>query len=209
MRVLIADDHAIVRQGLRQVLQTISDITQIGEASNANDVLTQTRTQKWDLVMLDLTLPDKNGLEVLKDLKRESPNMPVLVLSMLPEDQFGVSVLKAGASGYLTKESAPEELSSAIHKVLRGGKYISPTLAEHLAFDLGPGIEQPLHKLLSDREFQVLCLIASGKTNAQIADHLSISVKTVSTYRTRILEKMKMRNNAELTNYAFRHKLVH
>ncbi|HEX4946472.1 MAG TPA: response regulator transcription factor [Blastocatellia bacterium] len=209
MRVLIADDHAIVRHGLKQILQAIPSITQIGEAKDGHEALTQARAQTWDLVMLDLTLPDKNGLEVLKQLKREAPQTPVLVLSMLPEDQYGVSVLKAGASGYLPKESAPEELAAAIHKVLRGGKYISLNLAEHLAFDFSPGTEQALHKTLSDREFQVLCLIASGKTNSQIAEYLAISVKTVSTYRTRILGKMKMQSNAELTNYAFRHKLVH
>ena len=207
-RVLIADDHAIVRHGLKQILQNLPDITYIGEAQDAHEALDQVRTQKWDLVMLDLTLPDKNGFEVLKDLKREAPQTPVLILSMLPEDQYGVSVLKAGAAGYLPKESAPDELVKAIHKVLRGGKYISLNLAEHMAFDLGPGVEQPRHKTLSEREFQVLCLIASGQTNGQIADQLTISIKTVSTYRTRILEKMRMRTNAELTNYAFRHKLV-
>lgn len=207
-QVLIVDDHAIVRRGLKQILQDVPDITNIGEAKDGKEVMEQVRAVAWDMVMLDLTLPDKNGIEVLKEIKREFPKTPVLVLSMLPEDQYGLSVLKAGASGYLAKESAPEELVAAIRKVLRGGKYISLNLAEHLAFDLGPGVEKPLHETLSEREFQVMCMLASGKTNSQVADQLAISVKTVSTYRARILEKMKMRTNAELTNYAIRHKLV-
>ncbi|MFN7926700.1 MAG: response regulator transcription factor [Blastocatellia bacterium] len=207
-QVLLADDHAIVRRGLKQILQDMPEITQIGEADTAQSVITQMRVQKWDLVMLDLTLPDKSGLEVLKELKREAPKMPVLVLSMLPEDQYGVSVLKAGAAGYLTKESAPEELVKAIRKVLRGGKYVSLTLAEQLAFSFNHDNEKPLHQTLSDREYQVMCLLASGKTSREIAEKLAISDKTVSTYRARILEKMKLKNNAELMNYAFRHKLV-
>ena len=206
--ILIADDHAVVRHGLRQLLAEIPGITHIGEAQNAKVVLDKAQAQPWDLIMLDLTLPDKNGIEVLKELKREFPRTPVLVLSMLPEDQYGVSVLKAGAAGYLPKESAPEELVTAVRKVLRGGKYISPNLAEHLAFDLGPGIEKPLHETLSDREYQVMRILTSGKTNREVANQLSISAKTVSTYRSRILEKMKLRTNAELMNYAFRHKLV-
>ena len=206
--ILIADDHAVVRHGLRQLLAEIPGITHIGEAQNAKEVLDKAQAQPWDLIMLDLTLPDKNGIEVLKELKREFPRTPVLVLSMLPEDQYGVSVLKAGAAGYLPKETAPEELVTAVRKVLRGGKYISPNLAEHLAFDLGPGIEKPLHETLSDREYQVMRILTSGKTNREVANLLSISAKTVSTYRSRILEKMKLRTNAELMNYAFRHKLV-
>jgi two-component system, NarL family, invasion response regulator UvrY len=207
-QILIVDDHAVVRHGLRQLLQGLPDITHIGEAQNAQEALQKARAQAWDLVMLDLTLPDKMGIEVLKELKRDCPKRPVLVLSMLPEDQYGVSVLKAGAAGYLPKESAPEELVTAVRKVLRGGKYVSLTLAEHLAFDLGPGVETPLHKTLSEREYQILCLLASGKTNSEVADQLALSPKTVSTYRSRILLKMKMRTNAELMNYSFRHKLV-
>lgn len=208
-QVLLVDDHAIVRRGLKQILQDIPDITHIGEAQDAQTVLAQVRAQHWDLIMLDLTLPDRSGIEVLRDLRREAPQTPVLVLSMLPEDQYGVSVLKAGASGYLTKESAPEELVLAIRKVLRGGKYISATLAEQLAFALGPSSEKPLHQTLSEREYQVLCLLAAGKTCREVADQLAISDKTVSTYRQRLLEKMRLRNNAELMSYAFRHHLVH
>ncbi len=206
--ILIADDHAVVRRGLRQLLEEIPGITHIGEAQDAKEVLAKAQAQPWDLIMLDLTLPDKNGIEVLKELKRAFPQTPVLVLSMLPEDQYGVGVLKAGAAGYLPKESAPEELITAVRKVLRGGKYISLNLAEHLAFDLGPGVEKPLHETLSDREYQVMHMLTSGKTNSEVADQLSISTKTVSTYRSRILVKMKLRTNAELMNYAFRHKLV-
>jgi len=207
-RILIVDDHAVVRHGLRQLLKEIPDVAHIGEAQNAKEVMGMVQGQTWDLIVLDLTLPDKIGIEVLKDLKRDSPQTPVLVMSMLPEDQYGMSVLKAGASGYLPKESAPEELVNAVRKVLRGGRYISLNLAEHLAFDLGPGVEKPLHETLSDREYQVMCLLASGKTNSEVADQLSLSTKTVSTYRSRVLIKMKLRTNAELMNYAFRNKLV-
>lgn len=208
-QILIADDHSIVRHGLKQLLRDLPGITHIGEAKDAHEVLLQARAQPWDLILLDLTLPDKNGVEVLKELKSDFPKTPVLVLSMLPEDQYAVSVLKAGAAGYLTKETASEELLTAVRKVLQGGRYISVKLAEYVAFDLGIGVERPLHQTLSEREYQVLYLIASGKTNLQIADQLSISVKTVSTYRARVLEKMKLKTNAELTNYAFRHKLIY
>lgn len=207
-RILIVDDHAVVRHGLRQLLKEIPNVAHIGEAQNAKEVMGMVQGQTWDLIVLDLTLPDKIGIEVLKDLKRDCPQTPVLVMSMLPEDQYGMSVLKAGASGYLPKESAPEELVNAVRKVLRGGRYISLNLAEHLAFDLGPGVEKPLHEMLSDREYQVMCLLASGKTNSEVADQLSLSTKTVSTYRSRVLIKMKLRTNAELMNYAFRNKLV-
>jgi two-component system, NarL family, invasion response regulator UvrY len=208
IRILVADDHAIVRHGLRQILTQAPEITQIGEAKNAEEISALLRTQQWEMVMLDLALPDKNGLEVLKDIKREHPKLPVLILSMHPEDLYALRVLKAGAAGYLTKESAPEELLIAIRKVLSGGRYISAQLAEQLVFDLGTDSNKPLHEALSDREYQVLCLIASGKTISQVADQLAISVKTASTYRTRILEKMKMRTNAELTHYGIQQKLV-
>lgn len=207
-RILIADDHAVVRHGLRQLLRAIPEVSHIGEAQNAKEVMALAQTEPWDLIVLDLTLPDKIGIEVLKDLKRDFPQTPVLVLSMLPEDQYGMSVLKAGAAGYLTKESAPEELVNAVQKVLRGGRYISAGLAEYLAFDLGTNHEKPLHETLSEREYEVMRLLASGKTNSEIADQLALSTKTVSTYRSRILIKMKMRTNAELMSYAFRHKIV-
>lgn len=208
IRILIADDHAIVRRGIRQILAEVPEITQIGEAQNAQEVSVLLRTQRWELVMLDIALPDKNGLEVLKDIKREYPKLPVLILSMHPEDLYALRLLKAGAVGYLTKESAPDELLTAIRKVLNGGRYISSQLAEQLVFDLNTDSDRPLHESLSDREYQVLCLIASGKTISEVADHLAISVKTASTYRARILEKMRMRTNAELTHYAIQEKLV-
>lgn len=208
IRILIADDHAIVRRGLKQILMEDPEFTDIGEAQNAQEVMAQVRAAPWDIVILDLTLPDKNGLEVLKEIKREKPQLPVLVLSMHPEDQYAVRVLKAGAAGYLTKDSAPEELVKAIRKVLKGGRYISLELAERLAFDIGTGYEKLPHENLSDREYQVMCIIASGKTISEVAEQLTISVKTASTYRTRILEKMKMKTSAELTYYAIHQNLV-
>lgn len=208
IRILIADDHAVVRRGLAQILAEAPEITSVGEAQNANEIMSLIRSQTFDLVILDLALPDKNGLEVLKDVKREHPKLPVLVLSMHPEDQYALRVLKAGAAGYLTKESAPEELITAIKKVLKGGRYISSQLAEQLVLDLGAGATKPIHDSLSDREYQIMCLIASGKTISEVADLLAISVKTASTYRTRILEKMQMKTNAELTHYAIQQKLV-
>jgi DNA-binding NarL/FixJ family response regulator len=159
-------------------------------------------------VLLDITMPNKSGLDVLKELHTESPRLPVLVLSMHPEDQYAVRVLRAGAAGYVTKESAPAKLVQAIKKVVRGGKYVSPTLAEKLVFDLGAETDKAPHEILSDREYQVLCMIASGKTVTNIADELSLSVKTISTYRVRILEKLKMNNNAEITRYAIKEGLV-
>ena len=179
-----------------------------GEACNAQEVLKNVREQNWDIVILDITMPDRSGLDVLKELKRERPKLPVLFLSIHPEDQYAVRVLKAGAAGYMTKESAPEELVKAIRKVLRGGKYISPSLAEKLAFDLETDSEKPLHETLSDREYQVMCMIASGKTVKEIAKKLYLSVKTISTHRARILGKMKMKTNAELTHYAIKNRLV-
>ncbi|MBS1810054.1 MAG: response regulator transcription factor [Acidobacteria bacterium] len=208
IRILIADDHAVVRRGLAQILAEAPEITSVGEAQNANEIMSLIRSQTFDLVILDLALPDKNGLEVLKDVKREHPKLPVLVLSMHPEDQYALRVLKAGAAGYLTKESAPEELITVIKKVLKGGRYISSQLAEQLVLDLGAGATKPIHDSLSDREYQIMCLIASGKTISEVADLLAISVKTASTYRTRILEKMQMKTNAELTHYAIQQKLV-
>lgn len=208
IKVLVVDDHAIVRQGLKLVLTDEFSLLEFGEACNSQEVLDQVDKQRWDIVVLDITMPGRNGLEVLKELKQIRPELPVLVLSMHPENQFAVRVLKAGAAGYMTKENAPDELVKAIKKVLAGGKYVSPSLAEKLAFDLETNMEKPFHEALSDREYQVMCMIASGKTVKQIAGELSLSVKTISTYRTRILEKMKMKNNAELTYYAIRNRLV-
>jgi DNA-binding NarL/FixJ family response regulator len=208
LKILIADDHPIVRQGLKQILSEESDMGVFGEAQNSQEVLELVQKQDWDIVILDINMPGRGGIDVLKELKHERPKLPVLMLSVHPEDQYAVRALKAHASGYMTKDSAPEELVKAIRKILRGGKYISSTLAEKLAFDLETETEKPLHETLSDREHQVLLMIASGKTVSEIAEELSLSVKTIDTYRARILEKMKMRTNAELTYYAIKNKLV-
>lgn len=208
IKILIADDHAIVRRGLKQILTETPDMVVAGEAHNGQELLEKMRSDQWDVIVLDISMPGRGGLDILKQLKSERPKLPVLMLTIHPEDQYAVRVLRAGASGYLTKESAPDHLVEAIRKVARGGKYISPHLAERLAFNLESISERPLHEALSDREFQVLRLIASGKTVKEIGEELSLSVKTISTYRTRILEKMKMKNNAEMTHYAIQQKLV-
>jgi len=208
VRVLIADDHAIVRRGLRETLvRELKDVV-CGEAENSQRVLAQVQSHNWDLVILDISMPGRSGVDVLKDLKRERPKLPVLVLSMYAEDQYGKRMLKAGASGYMNKESAPEELIKAIRKVLAGGRYVSPSLAEKLALDMSTKAEQLPHERLSDREFEVLRMIASGKTISQVAEELHLSVTTVSTYRARILEKMNMTTTAELIYYAVRSGLV-
>lgn len=208
IKVMIADDHAVVRQGLKQILSETSDMIVAGEARNGQEVLNQIRIGDWDVVVLDMTMPDQSGLDLLKQLKVERPKLPILVLSIHSEDQYAIRVLKAGASGYLTKESAPEALVIAIRKVATGGKYVSPYIAEKLVFNLDGGFGRPPHESLSDREHQVLCLIASGKTVKEIAMEMSLSVKTISTYRARILEKMKMKTNAELIHYGVRNRLV-
>jgi len=208
IRILIADDHAVVRRGLKHIVSEQPDMTVDGEAENARQVLDLVRTDKWDVIVLDINMPGRSGLEVLKELRREHPKLPVLVLSVHPEDQYGVRVLKAGAAGYLTKDSAPDELVQAIRKVHRGGKYVSASLAEVLAFELETETDRPRHKSLSDREYQVMTMIASGKTVGEIGKELSLSVKTISTYRARVLGKMKMRTNAELTHYAIKNQLL-
>lgn len=208
LRVLIADDHAVVRRGLRQVLADESDIKVIGEAQNSQELLTLARRNPCDLIVLDISMPGRNGLDALKELRKEFPKTAILVLSMYPEDQYAVQAFRAGASGYLTKESAPEELVLAIRKVVRGGRYVSATLAEKLALDLSANRNGALHETLSAREFQILCMIGSGKSVTAIADELALSVKTIGTYRARILEKMEMRNNAELIRYAIQNQLV-
>ncbi|OGO40417.1 MAG: DNA-binding response regulator [Chloroflexi bacterium RBG_16_57_9] len=208
IRVLIADDHAVVRQGLKQILQDTREMVVAGEALNGQEVLEKVRAEAWDVVVLDIAMPGRSGLDILKELKHERPKLPVLVLSMYAEDQFAVRVLKAGASGYLTKDSAPDELVKAIRKVVSGGKYVSPFLAEKLAFELNTDSSQLPHETLSDREFQVLRLIAAGKTTTEIAVDLSLSVKTISTFRARILQKMNLTTNAELIHYAIRNRLI-
>jgi DNA-binding NarL/FixJ family response regulator len=208
LKVLIADDHAIVRKGLREILARELENAIFGEARNAQEVLAEIQTHDWDLVILDVTMPGRSGLDVLKDLKVQQPNLPVLVLSMHPETQYGKRVLKSGASGYMNKDSAPEELINAIRKVLDGRRYISPLLAEKLASDLSPGYKDFPHERLSDRELEVLRMIASGKTNSQIAETLCLSVTTVSTYRARILDKMNMTTTAALMHYALSNHLL-
>jgi DNA-binding NarL/FixJ family response regulator len=208
MRVLIADDHPIVRQGVKLILSEEFSRLTVEEARNGQEAIDQALKREWDVAILDISMPGRDGLDVLKELKQLRPKLPVLILSMHSEDQFGVRVLKAGAAGYLTKENVPEELVRAIKKVLSGGKYISASLAEQLAFNLEQDTERPPHEKLSDREYQVMCMIASGRTVKEIADELSLSMKTISTYRTRVLEKLKMRSNAELTHYAVKNRLV-
>lgn len=208
MKILLADDHAVVRKGLKQILADEFKRAIFGEARNATEALDLIWKEHWDVVVLDITMPGRSGLEVLREIKRHKPRTPVLVLSMHPENQFAVRVLKRGASGYMTKESAPDELVGAIRKVLAGGRYVSTSLAEKLATYVSDDAQKPPQELLSDREFQVLRLIAAGKIVSEIAKELSLSVKTISTYRTRILEKMGLRNNAELMHYAMQHQLV-
>jgi two-component system invasion response regulator UvrY len=208
MRILITDDHAVVRQGLKQILAEEFKRAEFGEAASATEAIDRVWKENWDVVVLDITMPGRSGLEVLKEIKKSKPKLPVLVLSMHPEDQFAVRLLKIGASGYMTKESAPNELVGAVKKVMAGGRYISGSLAEKMASYLAIDVQTPPHERLSDREFLVLRLIASGKTPTVIAKELGLSVKTISTYRMRILEKMDMANNAELTHYAIQNSLV-
>lgn len=208
MNILIADDHAVVRQGLKQILAAEFKRASFGEAANAQQTLDRVWKDDWDVVVLDLSMPGRSGLEVLKEIKQSKPNLPVVMLSMHPEDQFAVRLLKAGAAGYMTKESAPEELVGAVRKAMAGGRYVSPALAEKMAGYLVSDSETPPHERLSDREFLVLRLIASGKPVSVIARELSLSVKTISTYRARLLEKMGMTNNAQLIHYALRNHLV-
>jgi DNA-binding NarL/FixJ family response regulator len=208
MKILITDDHAVVRQGLKQILAEEFTQAEFGEATNVQEAIDRVWKENWDVVVLDITMPGRSGLEVLKEIKKSRPKLPVLVLSMHPEDQFAVRILKIGASGYMTKESAPNELVGAVKKVIAGGRYVSPALAEKMASYLAVDVQTPPHERLSDREFLVLRLIASGKTPTAIAKELTLSVKTISTYRMRILEKMSMSNNAELTHYAIQNQLV-
>jgi two-component system, NarL family, invasion response regulator UvrY len=208
IRVFIVDDHAIVRQGLRRILEEAEGIGVAGEASNGVEALKKIHKQKCDVVLLDISMPEKNGGDTLKQILDENKEAKVLILSMYAEDQYAVRLMKAGASGYLTKDVAPEQLVDAIRKIVDGKKYISPTLAELLLLECNPGSGKPLHATLSDREYQVLKLLGSGKKVSEVAANLSLSVKTVSTYRAHILEKMKLKNNAELTFYVIQHGLL-
>ncbi|MBZ5604524.1 MAG: response regulator transcription factor [Acidobacteriia bacterium] len=208
IRVLVADDHPLLRTGLKTVLSQEPDLEVGGEAEDSDHVLRQLVENKYDVLILDLMMPGRGGLDVLRDIRRQHPELPILILSVHAEDQFAIRTIKAGASGYLSKDNAGTEVVRAIRKVLTGKKYVSPTLAEMLANSLDHDGERPPHESLSDREFQVMCKIASGMTVSQIAVEVSLSVKTVSTYRARVLEKMNMNNNAELTRYAIQSGLV-
>jgi two-component system invasion response regulator UvrY len=208
LRILLADDHAVVRQGVKQILATAYAQATFGEAQNSRELLDLVNSERWDILVLDLAMPGGNGLEALKQIKHDHPQMPVLILSMFPEDQYAVRTIVAGAAGYLNKESAPEELVQAVHKILHGGKYISASVADELVMRARNENNQPLYKSLSDREYQVLCMIASGKEVKEISTELALSAKTISTYRARLLEKMNMKTNAELTHYAIHNGLV-
>jgi DNA-binding NarL/FixJ family response regulator len=200
MRILLVDDHAMFREGLKRILREEFTGAAFGEAANATEALAQLGQRPWDLVLLDVSMHGRSGLEVLKEARASAAKMPVLVLSAHPEDQYAVRVLKAGAAGYLTKESAPQELCRAVRKVIGGGKYLTPGVAEQLAAEV-QGATRPAHEALSAREYQVMLLIAAGKVPKEIGEELSLSVKTVGTYRARILEKLKLKNNAELMRY--------
>ncbi len=208
IKVLVADDHAIVRRGLKQILADTQDIMVAGEAGTAADVTRLLREERWTVVVLDISLPGATGLELLADVKREWPDLPVLILTAYPEDQYAVRAIRAGASGFLTKESAPERLIEAVRKVAGGGRYVSAELAETLASVLAGEAKGAPHERLSDREFEIFKMLSSGKTVSEVAVELALSVKTVSTHRARILKKMEMRTNAELTHYAMRNRLV-
>ena len=208
IKILIADDHAVVREGVKHILSEMPDMLIAGEAGRGQEVLEKVGKNEYDLILLDIAMPGRDGLEILKDLKLQKPKLPVLILSMFPEEQYALRALKSGASGYLTKDSIPDELIKAIQKIVRGGKYISSSFSEKMLFSFDSDAEKPLHETLSDREYQVMRMIASGKTLKEIADELALSVKTVSTYKSRILDKTGMKNNVELTHYAVKHRLV-
>jgi len=208
MNILIADDHPLVRQGLKQLLAAEPDLLVVGEAKNASETLELARNMEWDVLILDYSMPGGNGLVVLKEIKRSYPRRPVLILSMHPEDSIAISVLRAGAAGYINKECASEELTVAIRKAVSGGKYVSPSLAEKLALELEDGSRARPHESLSDREYRVMWMIASGKSITHIAEELFLSPNTISTYRIRILKKLKLENNADLVRYAIEHRLM-
>jgi DNA-binding NarL/FixJ family response regulator len=208
MRILIADDHPLVRQGLRQVLEAHDGLRVVGEAKDGDDAMALAGRLEWDVAVVDYNMPGKSGVELVKELRRRHPERPVLVLSMYPEDRYALRLLKAGAAGYLNKESAPAELVGALQKVAAGGRYVSAALGEKLALAMAGDGEEPAYEKLSDREYQIMWLLASGKTVGDIARQLFLSANTVSTYRARILKKLEVRNNAELMRYAIRHQLV-
>ncbi len=208
IHIFIADDHAIVREGLKQILAADPGIIVAGEAGNGQELLIAVRKHRYDVILLDISMPDRSGIEILKQLREEKPDIPVIMLSIHPEDQYAIRCIKAGASGYLTKDTSPENLVKAIRKVSCGGRYISDTLAERMADIIGGDSGEKPHELLSDREFQIFQMLAEGKTVSEIAGILFLSVTTISTYRSRILSKMSLRNNSELMNYALKNRLI-
>ena len=208
IKILIADDHAIVREGLKQIVAEEKDMLVAGEAGNANEMFELLKKEDFAIIILDISMPGRSGLEALKFLKKNYPEVPALILSMFSEEQYGLRALKAGAAGYLKKVSAPTELVSAIRKIVSGGKYINQSLAEKLADEYDSDRKERMHDKLSDREYQIMCLIASGKSAEEIALDLSISINTVYSYRNRILEKMHLKSNVELTQYALQNKLI-
>lgn len=208
IKLIIVDDHEVVRKGLKQIFDDTTDIRVTGEAGSGNELIDKARKNDYDIVLLDISMPGKDGIDTLKELKQIKPNIHVLIFTMFPEEQYAVRVIKAGASGYINKECKPNELIEAIRLIAHGRKYISPHLAELLASTLEMGDGTPLHETLSDREFQVMYMIASGKTISEIADELYLSINTISTYRNRILDKMGMKNNVELTHYAIKNRLI-
>ncbi len=208
IRILIADDHPIIREGLKQIIAQAADLALEGEATTGQEVLDKVYAEPWDVVVLDINMPGKNGLEVLRDLRRDRPALPVLVLSIHSEGQLGIRALQMGAAGYMTKETAPKELLNAIRLVHSGHKYISPSLAEKLADSTGANAARNLHEMLTNREFQVFCYLTEGKSHQEVARLLSISVKTVRTHRSRIFEKLDVKSDVDLTRYAFENKLV-
>ena len=207
-KMLIADDHPVVREGLKQILLEISEMIVVDEAGTSQEILERVQQNEYDLVLLDISMPDRSGLDVLKELKRTKPNLQILMISIHPEEQYAVRAMRAGAAGYLTKESAPDELVAAVQRVLLGRKYINSSLAEKLAFALEVDVKELPHEILSDREYQVMCMIASGKTVKEIAGELMLSDKTVNTYRSRVLRKMRVNSTVELIHYAIKHRLV-
>ena len=208
IKLLIADDHAIVREGLKQIVAEESDMVVSGEADNAAAMMDMLQKNTFDLVILDINMPGKSGLEAIKDINSTFPDLPVLILSMYSEEQYGLRAIRAGAAGFLKKVSAPDELIRAIRLIINGSKYISQELAEKMALSFGPAKEKMPHETLSDREYQIMCAIASGKSAESIAKELSISVHTVYSYRNRIFEKMELKTNVELTQYAIQNKLI-
>lgn len=208
MKVLITDDHAIVREGLKKILSRMPEVESIKEASNGQEALDMVGKYKFDIVILDISMPKKSGLEVLKEIKQKKPKLAVLILSVNPEEQYAIRALKGGASGYISKESASEELENAIRTVHAGGKYITQKIAEKLVHEIEEDIDKKAHERLSDREYQTMCMIAAGKSIKEISDYLGLSVKTVSTYRIRVLKKLNMKNNSTLTYYVIKNKLI-